>query len=111
MAHASTRLSRKFIEITANQLGWRKNDNESIKWEGKGLEEVGRRSDNGQIVIRIDPRYFRPSEVNTLLGDPTKAKEKLGWTPTCSVEELVKEMVDYDKKLAKQELLIQKQNI
>ena len=68
-----------------------------MEWDGTGLEEVGRRSDTGAEVVRIDPRYFRPTEVETLLGDPTKAREKLGWTPT-SLEEMVKEMVDNDQK-------------
>ena len=67
---------RRFIELTAQQLRWG-----SIQWEGEGVAEVGRRFDNGEVVVRIDPRYFRPAEVDTLLGDPSKAREKLGWTP------------------------------
>ena len=103
---------RQFIEITAKKLGWLgKNDTRSIFWEGTGLEEIGRRADTGEIVISIDERYFRPSEVNTLLGDPYKAREKLGWTPTCTVEELISEMVDFDKKLAKKEAFMKKQAI
>ena len=53
----------------------------ALKWDGQGLEEVGRRSDTGAVVVRIDPRYFRPAEVEALLGDPSRAREKLGWTP------------------------------
>lgn len=89
---------RRFIEITANQLGWG-----SIQWEGNGLNEVGRRSDTGSIVIRIDPRYFRPSEVDTLLGDPQKAHDKLGWKPTTTLEQLVAEMVKHDQQEAAKE--------
>ena len=88
---------RRFIELTALELGWG-----DIQWEGKGLEETGKRS-TGEVVVRIDPRYFRPAEVETLLGDPTKAKEKLGWTPTTTLEELVAEMVATDKEEAKKE--------
>ena len=85
---------RRFIELAANQIGWG-----GIQWEGNGLQEVGRRPDNNKIVVRIDPRYFRPAEVETLLGDPTRAKDKLGWIPTTSLEQLVAEMVlnDYDE--------------
>ncbi|EHA62393.1 GDP-mannose 4,6-dehydratase [Synechococcus sp. WH 8016] len=88
---------RRFIELTALELGWG-----SIEWEGKGLEEIGKRN-SGEVVVRIDPRYFRPAEVETLLGDPTKAKEKLGWTPTTTLEELVAEMVATDQEEAKKE--------
>ena len=88
---------RRFIELTALELGWG-----AIEWEGKGLEETGQRS-TGEVVVRIDPRYFRPAEVETLLGDPAKAKEKLGWTPTTTLEELVAEMVATDQEEAKKE--------
>jgi GDPmannose 4,6-dehydratase len=91
---------RRFIELTAQELGW-----ESIQWEGEGIEEVGRRC-TGEVVVRIDPRYFRPAEVETLLGDPTKAKEKLGWTPTTTLEELVAEMVAADKEEARKEAIL-----
>ena len=92
---------RTFIEITAKVLGWGK-----IEWIGKGLDEVGKRKDSGQIVIRIDPRYFRPSEVETLLGDPSKAHDKLGWKTTTTLEELVNEMVKKDKEEAAKEALL-----
>ena len=84
---------RRFIELSANALGWG-----PIEWEGSGAEEIGRRSDTGAIVVRIDPRYFRPAEVETLLGDPTNARKKLGWTPATTLEELVKEMIAVDKE-------------
>ena len=86
---------RRFIELTATQLGWG-----SMQWEGSGLDEVGRRSDTGAIVVRIDPRYFRPAEVDTLLGDPQKAHNKLGWKPTTTLEQLVTEMVNHDREEA-----------
>ena len=92
---------RTFIEITAKVLGWGE-----IEWIGKGLDEIGKRKDNDQIVIRIDPRYFRPSEVETLLGDPSKAHEKLGWKTTTTLEELVIEMVNKDKEEAAKEALL-----
>ena len=100
---------RKFIELSAKSLGWNKGDNKSgIIWEGDGLEEIGRRADNGQIVIRIDPRYFRPCEVEKLIGDPTKASKELGWKAKTTLEELVNEMIKEDLSLARQELLILK---
>ena len=74
-----------------------------MQWEGDGTAEVGRRGDTGAVVVRIDPRYFRPAEVETLLGDPSKAKDKLGWTPTTTLEELVAEMVAADVEEAKKE--------
>ena len=83
---------RTFIELSAKAIGWG-----GIKWEGSGVEEVGRRSDSNDIVIRIDPRYYRPAEVQTLLGDPAYAKKRLGWTPTTTLEELVSEMINIDK--------------
>ena len=64
---------------------------------------MGRRSDTGTIVVRIDHRYFRPAEVETLLGDPTNAREKLGWTPTTTLEELVNEMIAVDQEEARKE--------
>ena len=93
---------RRFIELAALELGWG-----PIEWEGKGLEEIGKRS-SGEVVVRIDPRYFRPAEVETLLGDPTKAMEKLGWTPTTTLEELVAEMVAVDVEDAKKEAYLKR---
>tara|TARA_B100001248_G_scaffold149946_1_gene112457 strand:- start:5879 stop:7009 length:1131 start_codon:yes stop_codon:yes gene_type:complete len=97
---------RKFVELSGNILGWANGKNESIIWEGEGLEEIGRRADTGEIVIRVDARYFRPSEVSTLLGDPSKAKKELGWKATTSLEDLVKEMIQEDNEIAKRELLM-----
>ena len=91
---------RRFIELAAEALGWG-----AMKWEGQGLEEVGCRS-TGEVVVRIDPRYFRPAEVETLLGDPSKAHAKLGWKPTTTLEELVAEMVESDREEARKEALL-----
>ena len=92
---------RRFIELTAAALGWG-----GMVWSGSGLAETGARADTGEVVVRIDPRYFRPAEVETLLGDPTKAHAKLGWTPTTTLEELVTEMVACDLEEAKKEALL-----
>lgn len=94
---------RRFIELTALELGWGE-----LLWEGQGVHETGRRS-NGEVVVRIDPRYFRPAEVATLLGDPTKARERLGWTPTTTLEELVAEMVAADRDEARKEAILRRQ--
>ena len=87
---------REFIEISAQYLNW-----EGIIWENEGLNEIGKRRDNGEIVIRIDPKFFRPAEVDTLQGDPSYAKQKLGWEPTISLDELIKEMISMDNQEAK----------
>ena len=89
---------RRFIELTALELGWG-----GIHWEGEGLHETGSRADTGDVVVRIDPRYFRPAEVETLLGDPLRAKKKLDWSPTTTLEELVAEMVAADREEAQKE--------
>ncbi|MCX5936651.1 MAG: GDP-mannose 4,6-dehydratase [Cyanobium sp. LacPavin_0920_WC12_MAG_62_9] len=99
---------RRFIELSAEQLGWAVGHGPAIQWVGNGIEEVGRRADTGEVVVRIDPRYFRPAEVETLLGDPTKAKDKLGWTPTTTLEELVAEMVAADTEEAAKEALLRR---
>jgi len=80
--------------------------NMKIEWNGENLKEVG--TFEGKDIIKIDPRYFRPTEVETLLGDSSKAKEKLNWSPKISFEQLVKEMVDNDLRLAKNEQIISK---
>jgi len=82
---------KEFIEICSELLGWG-----GINWEGTGLNQVGKRKDNGKTVIKVDSKYFRPSEVDSLLGDPSKAKEKLGWTPTYTLKELAQEMIEND---------------
>lgn len=95
---------RRFIELAADALGWG-----GIEWSGTGVAETGRRRDTGAAVVRIDPRYFRPAEVETLLGDPTKAREKLGWTPTTTLEELVAEMVKQDVEDAAKEATLRRE--
>ena len=70
-----------------------------IEWRGKGVDEVGIDTTTGKTVVRIDPRYFRPAEVEQLLGDPSKAKAKLGWIPEVKFADLVKIMVDGDLRL------------
>lgn len=101
---------RRFIELGAKRLGWNQEGSDTaIHWEGKDLEEVGRRADTGEIVIRIDPRYFRPAEVETLLGDPAKAHAKLGWRPTTTLEELVAEMIDHDREDARKKAYLKRE--
>ncbi len=98
---------RTFVELTAEKLGWNKGLNQNaIKWEGDGINEVGIRQDTNQIVVKIDPRYFRPTEVDNLLGDSTYAKEKLGWTPKSSLENLIEEMIENDIIEAKKEVIL-----
>ena len=80
------------------ELNWGK-----IIWDGQGIHEVGIRSDNNQIVVRVDKNLYRPSEVDTLLGDPTKAKEKLGWVPEHDLASLVKDMMHSDVTLMQKE--------
>jgi GDPmannose 4,6-dehydratase len=89
---------RQFIEKTAAALGMQ------LRWEGEGVDEVGYWND--KPIIRIDPRYFRPTEVETLLGDPAKAKAKLGWVPEITLDEMVQEMVAADLADAKKHALL-----
>ncbi len=105
-----TETVRKFIEICAKELGWNlKEDGPGIIWEGKGIEEVGRRVDNGKIIIKIDRRYFRPTEVDLLLGDSEKAFKELSWQPQTSLEQIIAEMISNDKKEAEKALLLKNQ--
>ena len=80
--------------------------NKTIRWEGEGLNEKGYDSDSGKLIVSIDPRYFRPTEVETLLGDSSKAREKLGWKPKITLEEMVREMMENDLSIAKRDYLI-----
>ena len=89
---------RQFINWTAEVLGM------TLRWQGEGINEVAYW--NETPVVRIDPRYFRPTEVETLLGDPSKAKHKLGWVPEINAQEMCQEMVNYDLALAKQHALL-----
>ena len=101
---------RNFIQLTAHKLGWGCMG-KAILWEGSGLNEVGRRADTGEVIIRIDPSYFRPAEVEELLGDPSYAKMKLGWEPKKSLDDLIDEMITHDLKIANNEKLILDNNI
>ena len=91
---------RQFIEKTAAALGMQ------LRWEGQGVNEIGYWDD--KPIIRIDPRYFRPTEVETLLGDPTKAKEKLGWVPEITLDQMIAEMVAGDLAQARQHAILKK---
>ncbi len=92
---------RDFVEAAAKELGI------SIDWKGEGKEEKGY-DQEGKCIVAVDPRYFRPAEVETLLGDPTKVKEKLGWEIKVTFEELVKEMITEDLKSAERDELVKR---
>jgi GDPmannose 4,6-dehydratase len=94
---------RDFVNIAAKELGI------ELKWDGYGVNETGTDTATGKIIIRVDLRYFRPTEVETLLGDSAKAREKLGWVPKISFEELVREMVAHDLNDAKRDSLCNKE--
>ena len=90
LATGETHSVREFAELAFAEIGV------TLEWKGVGLHEQGINTANGKILIKIDPKFFRPTEVDILQGDPTKAKEKLGWVPSVSFQELVKEMVKSD---------------
>lgn len=90
---------REFVETAAQEIGIH------IRWEGHGIDEIGI-DQTGKVIVRVDARYFRPSEVENLLGDATKAREKLGWTPKTSFKDLVIEMIREDLKSAKRDELV-----
>ena len=92
---------RQFVEVAAIELGMQ------ITWQGRGIEEHGI-DQRGQTVVRVDPRYFRPTEVETLLGDPTKAHTELGWKPKISFEAMVQEMIREDLNVAERDALVRK---
>jgi GDPmannose 4,6-dehydratase len=94
---------RDFVVAAGSLLGM------NIEWQGEGLDEVGIDAATGRPLIRVDPRYFRPTEVDTLLGDATKAREKLGWTAEVTFSELVAEMVESDLEVAKRDALVAKE--
>ena len=100
---------RKFIEISAKKLGWGdKYGGPAIIWDGIGVDEIGRRADTKEVVIKVDIRYFRPTEVEQLKGDSEKAFKNLGWKSKTSLEDLISEMIDYDKKEALKDSLLKK---
>ena len=101
---------REFVIAAANELGIK------IEFSGEGVDEIGTVSTVngdkapavkvGDVIIDVNPRYFRPTEVETLLGDPAKAKEKLGWVPEITLQEMVREMVEHDLKVARRHVLL-----
>jgi GDPmannose 4,6-dehydratase len=91
---------REFVSLAGQRLGMR------IDWSGTGVQEQGFDAKTGKAVVKVDPRYFRPTEVETLLGDPSKAKTRLGWTPEISFSALIDEMVSADLEAAKRDALV-----
>ncbi len=91
---------RDFVNIAASEMGM------EMEWQGEGLDETGIEKKTGKTIVRVDARYFRPTEVETLLGDPSNAKNKLGWVPEVTFEELVREMVVADLKLAERDQIV-----
>ena len=92
---------REFVALSAKELGM------AIEWQGTGVDEKGINPLNGKTIVAVDPRYFRPTEVETLLGDPSKAKRNLGWEPKISFEQLVREMTLSDLEEARRDELCQ----
>jgi len=98
MATGVTTTVRDFITMAFNEAGMK------LKWEGEGVNEKGIDTSTGKVLVEIDPRYFRPAEVELLIGDPSKAQKNLGWKPKVQLPELVKMMVLNDIKLAEKEI-------
>ena len=94
---------RDFVNAAVNELGI------TIRWEDSGVDEKGIDEKSGKCIVAVDPRYFRPTEVETLLGDPSKAKKELGWVPQTSFNELVSEMVREDLKAAERDDLCRRE--
>ena len=95
LATGETHTVREFVEKAFAEIGT------EIVWQGKGVEERGSCRKSGRVLVEVDPEYFRPTEVDLLLGDPTKAREKLGWTHKTTFEQLVAEMVASDRVVMK----------
>ena len=93
---------RDFVDFAWGHLG------KTIRWEGEGMDEKGYDTETGNLIVAVDKRYFRPTEVETLLGDPSKAKEKLGWEPKITLKEMVHEMMENDINIAKRDSLVKK---
>jgi GDPmannose 4,6-dehydratase len=94
---------RDFVVAAGSLLGMK------IEWQGQGVDEVGIDTVAGRRLVRVDPRDFRPTEVETLLGDPSKAREKLGWTADVSFAELIADMIESDLNIAKRDALVAKE--
>lgn len=95
IATGETHSIREFIEAACAHMG------RKVTWEGQGIDEIGRDSITGDIIVKVNPEYFRPAEVDALIGDASRAREKLGWLPRTSFEQLVQRMVDADKDSAR----------
>jgi len=91
---------REFVTLSGTELGMK------IEWRGKGVDAQGIDAATGKAIVKVDPRYFRPTEVETLLGDPSKAKQKLGWSPEVGFAQLVREMVAGDLEIARRDELV-----
>lgn len=98
IATNETRTVREFVEIAFEEVGI------SLEWEGSGVNEIGKDTATGKTVVRVNPHFFRPAEVDVLLGNPAKAEEKLGWEREISFRELVKRMVVHDMELVRNEI-------
>ncbi len=94
---------REFVEAACKEVGIQ------IRWDGKGVDEKGYDAETGKLLVEVDPRYFRPTEVETLLGDSSKAREKLGWVPEITLGEMVAEMVREDLKIAERDELCRRE--
>jgi GDPmannose 4,6-dehydratase len=94
---------REFVEAAASCVDI------DVEWTGSGTDEKGINKATGDVIVEVDPRYFRPTEVETLLGDPSKAKEKLGWVPRTTFEEMVQEMVEKDINIAERDALCERE--
>ena len=98
LATGETRSVREFVELAFAEVG------RSVEWRGKGVDETGIDKKSGKTIVRIDPQYFRPTEVDLLIGDASKAHQKLGWKPKTPFAQLVKEMVAGDLAIARREV-------
>jgi GDPmannose 4,6-dehydratase len=90
IATGNTYTVRDFVNISSKEVGY------DLRWEGKGLDEVAKDANTGKVLVSINPKHFRPAEVEVLLGDPTKARQDLGWSAKTSLNELISEMISYD---------------
>ncbi len=105
IATGETHTVREFLELSFQAVGI------TIQWQGEGVNEVGVDAESGKVIVDIDPQYFRPTEVDLLLGDPTKAKQRLGWQPRTTFRSLIEMMMDADHKKAELELMQKQQGI
>ncbi len=101
LATGVTTTIREFTERAFAEVGI------TLEWSGNGVDETGRDAKSGNILVSIDPAYFRPTEVDLLIGDASKAREKLGWQPTCNLQQMIEEMVKADLEEARKDQLLQ----